>query len=70
MAAGVSNLGLRDRKSICFSSLQPFKPQCRIRQYVVQSEREALRWVQRHIAIFGGDPAKVTLFVDSLPSCF
>jgi carboxylesterase type B len=25
------------------------------------AERQALRWVQRYITQFGGDPAKVTL---------
>lgn len=35
---------------------------------MLRSEREALRWVQKHIAAFGGDPTKVTLFVTSLPS--
>ena len=24
-------------------------------------EREALRWVQKHISAFGGDPSKVTM---------
>lgn len=30
-------------------------------------EREALRWVQKYISTFGGDPTKVTMFVRLLP---
>ena len=26
-------------------------------------EREAVRWVKKHIAAFGGDPEKVTMWV-------
>ena len=29
-------------------------------------EREGLRWVQKHITAFGGDPTKVTMYVLAL----
>ena len=29
----------------------------------LQDQRQALRWVQEHVAKFGGDPTKVTMYV-------
>ena len=33
-----------------------------------RAEREGLRWIKKHIAAFGGDPDKVTLYAISHPS--
>ena len=52
--AGLSNLGLHDR---AFSGTFLFT------LLILYLEREALRWVQRYIGNFGGDPTKVTMYV-------
>lgn len=65
--AGVGNLGLQDRKklSIVLSTSGSSSEFLNISCYT--SEREALRWVQKYIGAFGGDPTKVTMFVQLLP---
>ena len=51
--AGVGNLGLHDRK---FEPLAtPEKADA------ISAERTALRWVNKFIPAFGGDPSKVTM---------
>ena len=51
--AGVGNLGLQDRK---FEPLPtPEKADA------ISAERTALRWVNKFIPAFGGDPSKVTM---------
>lgn len=63
-AAGVGNLGLQDRV-FCFP--------LRIVQILnFFSERLALRWIQKYITAFGGDPTKVTMYATALttsPDC-
>lgn len=50
--AGVGNLGLQDR-------LCPSSAHLHLTDYT--TERFALRWVQKYIGAFGGDPTKVTM---------
>lgn len=53
--AGVGNLGLHDRQLLLVKQFKQFK-------YQPQStERQALRWIQKYISQFGGDPTKVTM---------
>lgn len=54
--AGVGNLGLHDRTSIGYFLYNPFTD-------CIIAEREALRWIQKYITQFGGDPTKVTMYV-------
>lgn len=58
--AGVGNLGLQDRE---FQLLSPNRDQCN--KFASLLEREALRWINRNIGQFGGDPGKVTLWGES-----
>ena len=58
--AGVGNLGLQDREyavpaATCIDSVHP-------------AERLALRWVQKYISAFGGDPTKVTMYARPRPT--
>lgn len=50
--AQIGNLGLQDRKHIFLHSCTALKERL---------ERQAMRWVQRYISQFGGDPTKVTM---------
>ena len=56
--AGVGNLGLQDR-------MFPFT-RCCSGLANPSAEREALRWIQKYIGEFGGDPSKVTMYVYAL----
>lgn len=52
-AEGVGNLGLQDREYLYDQHALYFA-------YLLR-ERLALRWVQKYIDKFGGDPSKVTM---------
>jgi hypothetical protein len=58
-AAGVGNLGLQDRR------IKLHHMTC-IHLTELNAERLALRWVQKYIGAFGGDPTKVTMYVLAL----
>jgi hypothetical protein len=51
--AGVANAGLHDRKRQQFF-LSPNTD-------IFLPERQALKWIQKYICKFGGDPGKVTM---------
>ena len=53
--AGVGNLGLHDRAA---QTKAPFEY-----RLTRKAERLALRWVNKYISNFGGDPSKVTMSV-------
>ncbi len=62
--AGVGNLGLLDRASSSHEASST--------THVVRScsERLALRWVQKYIRAFGGNPDKVTMCVLTSMGCY
>jgi hypothetical protein len=58
--AGIGNLGLHDRKYHTFLGLlSPIYSV--LTSHLFVTEREALRWVQKYVGAFGGDPEKVTM---------
>ena len=59
--AGVGNLGLQDRT---FTSGIAKRSDNLLKRWCL--EREALRWIQKYIGAFGGDPTKVTMCVTSI----
>jgi len=54
--AGVSNLGIKDRKFGLFQGGMS------VDVHYIHIERLALRWIQKYIGAFGGDPTKVTMY--------
>jgi len=61
-AAGLGNIGLRDRESAIV--LKVFF------HNLILLEQFALRWVQKHISAFGGDPKKVITYVTNFLQLF
>ena len=55
-SAGVGNIGLHDRT--------PFPQYIEADHEVTYIERSAFAWVQKYIRNFGGDPTKVTMWVE------
>ena len=43
-------------------SLDYFKAVCQLMFHYIHIERLALRWIQKYIGAFGGDPTKVTMY--------
>jgi acetylcholinesterase len=60
-AAGLGNIGLRDRESAVV---------VRVFYNLILLEQFALRWVQKHISAFGGDPTKVITYVTNFRHLF
>ena len=54
--AGIGNLGLQDRESCAFSENAGIDMTDNF-----FAERVALRWVNKFITAFGGDPSRVTM---------
>lgn len=53
--ANVTNIGLHDRGFLMLTLHKRALTQS-------LAEREALRWVQKYISAFGGDPSKVMMY--------
>jgi hypothetical protein len=57
-AEGGINAGMQDRTRI---SLYVFISTLTRENFIISTERMALKWIQKYITLFGGDPEKVTL---------
>lgn len=55
--AKVGNLGMHDRTTFRCSPHRATG----LKLSLVPAEREALRWIQKYISAFGGDPRKVMM---------